>query len=179
MSEHEVGSLPWWQTQYLFSLRGPVDSILRLLEQQEITRAKARELIFYVARVIGGHWMQPAPEEGVPRAPWGKLDWCGDAVPDDAMPGDTVVWLDDYENDTVDPQDGEEPIDIWWDDMRPRETRRLAKEAYERGRRTGKAAARLARIRGLLVGLRAGLAGFESAASALLLVDRVLKEIDA
>ena len=50
----------------------------------------------------------------------------------------SVDWKDNYEEDTTDPQDGEEPFEIWWEDMRPREVRRLVKEAYERGFQRGK-----------------------------------------
>lgn len=82
MAEPEIGSREWWLVAGLFALRGPVDTILRLLEQQEITRTKARELLFYTARVTGGHWMKPAPEEALPDAPWAKLNWSGDALPD-------------------------------------------------------------------------------------------------
>lgn len=46
-------------------------------------------------------------------------------------------WVDDYENSTTDPQDGGEPIEIWWDDMRPREIRKLVKEVYERAFEAG------------------------------------------
>lgn len=82
MSEPGIGSREWWRVHSLFSLRGPVDSILRLLEQREITRGRAREILFYAARVTGGFWMKPAPEETPPEAPWDKLNWCGDAVSD-------------------------------------------------------------------------------------------------
>jgi hypothetical protein len=44
------------------------------------------------------------------------------------------MWVDDYENDTVDPQDGGEPIRIWWEDIRSREVREVVKRAYERGK---------------------------------------------
>ena len=43
-----------------------------------------------------------------------------------------IDWVDDSENDTVDPNDGEEPIVFWWDDMHPREVMALVKEVYER-----------------------------------------------
>ena len=82
MAEPVIGTREWWLVASLFSLRGPVESTLRLLEQQEITRAEARELLFYAARVTGGFWMKPAPEESLPDAPWDKLNWSGDAVPD-------------------------------------------------------------------------------------------------
>jgi hypothetical protein len=180
MSEPVIGSREWWLVAHLFSLRGPVDSVLRLLEQQEITRGKARELLFYAARVTGGFWMKPAPQETPPDAPWDKLNWCGDAVPE--RKGDAVVWLDDYENDAIDPQDGESPpIDIWWEDMRPQEVRRMAKEAYERGRRTGPAAMKLARIGEAMRKLVALCRSHESAATALLLpmAARILEEIES
>jgi len=45
----------------------------------------------------------------------------------------TIIWIDDYDDDTADPQDGDEPLRFWWEDMRPREVRDLVKESYERG----------------------------------------------
>ena len=53
----------WWFVAP-FMRRGPVETVLRLLEQEEITRAKALELIEAAAK---GHRM--------PSAPWGELNW--------------------------------------------------------------------------------------------------------
>ncbi len=44
-----------------------------------------------------------------------------------------IKWVDDWQNDETDPQDGQEPITIWWEDMRRREVRLLVKNSYERG----------------------------------------------
>ena len=48
-----------------------------------------------------------------------------------------INWIDEYENYTADPQDGEESFCFWWEDMRPREVLELVKEAYERGYNLG------------------------------------------
>jgi len=55
----------------------------------------------------------------------GKSDWIYDTDPPDV-----------YGGATLDPQDGGEPFVTWWEDMRPRETRELVKEVYERGRQS-------------------------------------------
>lgn len=47
-----------------FGIEGPVDVILRLLEQGEITRAKARESI-----------RQVVADQGEPTLPMDKLNW--------------------------------------------------------------------------------------------------------
>jgi len=44
-----------------------------------------------------------------------------------------IDWLTDSADNTIDPQDGDEPIDYWWEDMRPREVHALVIETYERG----------------------------------------------
>lgn len=49
-------------------------------------------------------------------------------------------WIDSWEDDETDPQDGGEPICCWWDDMRSKEVNRLVKEVYERGLAAGVAA---------------------------------------
>jgi len=48
-----------------------------------------------------------------------------------------VVWVINYEEDTMYPNDGEEIIKFWWDDMRAREVQQLIEESYERGYRKG------------------------------------------
>ncbi len=51
--------------------RGPVDAILRLLEQGEITRGKAMELLYQRLRLF----MTIRP------APWDRLNWCDADIP--------------------------------------------------------------------------------------------------
>ena len=49
-----------------------------------------------------------------------------------------MEWIEDWENETLDPQDGGDVIYFWWDDMRRREIVELIKKVYERGFRAGK-----------------------------------------
>lgn len=60
------GSLDWWRGPG-WAKRGPFDGILRLLQQDEITRGKALELIRQ--RITGDLW------DAVTPAPWDKLNW--------------------------------------------------------------------------------------------------------
>lgn len=43
-------------------------------------------------------------------------------------------WIENWNEDSLDPQDGQEPFCFWWDDMRPKEVNALVREAYERGK---------------------------------------------
>ena len=63
---NEIGTRKWFYGTPLWGARGVIDMILRLLEQEEITRAKARELI--EAAWFGGTGQS---------APWDKLNWSG------------------------------------------------------------------------------------------------------
>lgn len=68
----EPGSPEWWLSPPLM-IQGPVDTILRLMEQEEISRRKALELLAY-------RWAG-CPQDlqhALPPAPWGKLNWCDD-----------------------------------------------------------------------------------------------------
>ena len=68
----EPGSSEWWLSPPLM-IQGPVDTILRLLEQEEISRRKALELLAY-------RWAG-CPQDlrhALPPAPWGNLNWCDD-----------------------------------------------------------------------------------------------------
>ncbi len=67
--EPEVGSRAWFEDKY--RKRGPVDAILRLLEQEAISRAKALELIVFAT---SSELFSPG---FVPEAPWEELDWGG------------------------------------------------------------------------------------------------------
>lgn len=62
-----IGSLGWWYCSTPFALRGVIECILRLLEQQRITRRKAVGLVRYAMRGYVG--------EAPPSAPWDELDW--------------------------------------------------------------------------------------------------------
>ena len=83
--EPEIGTREWWNTiTRPFTPRGVVDAILRLLEQEAISRGKARELLAY--------WYNPGPDirrpKPLPAAPWEELNWCDDStprIPDEAM----------------------------------------------------------------------------------------------
>ena len=67
----EIGTARWFAVGDLWSKRGMVDVVLRLFEQERVTRAKALELLEYVMeRRTGG---EAATE--LPRAPWGELNW--------------------------------------------------------------------------------------------------------
>ena len=68
-----------------FGHQGLVDAILRLLEQEEISRARARELmhdvvILYARGICCPNCVPAAPDKPLV-APWAKLDWCDDAPP--------------------------------------------------------------------------------------------------
>ena len=68
----EPGTPEWWRSPG-FMIHGPADTILRLLEQEEISRRKALELLAYLH--VG------CPQDlnrALPPAPWGKLNWCDD-----------------------------------------------------------------------------------------------------
>jgi len=76
MVKGEPGSPEWWRSP-AFAPQGPADTILRLLEQEEISRCKARELLAYLS--VASHYdlrAEPAPPP--PPAPWIKLNWCDD-----------------------------------------------------------------------------------------------------
>ena len=63
---YEIGTKKWFQQSPLWCVRGVADVILRLLEQEEITRSKARELLAAMVRC-----------HDIPSAPWDKLNWSG------------------------------------------------------------------------------------------------------
>ena len=72
-------------TPNTFGTQGLVDAILRLLEQEEISRAKARELmhnvaVLYARDICCPNCIPPAPDEPL-KAPWAKVDWCDGAGP--------------------------------------------------------------------------------------------------
>jgi hypothetical protein len=67
-----MGSIEWWQQTHRWGLRGTVDTVLRLLEQEEISRKKAGELLVYAEMVPGYPPMMCPPP---PNAPWNKLNW--------------------------------------------------------------------------------------------------------
>ena len=81
MSNLPIGTVPWFRSANLFGTAvGIVDCVLRLLEQEEISRAKAGELIrdAVVGRLTG----QYAPE--CHKAPWDRLNfWNDDEAPHD------------------------------------------------------------------------------------------------
>ena len=73
MPNLRIGSDAWFLREAAFSPRGIVDSILRLFEQQRITRRKAVELIQY--------WYDPleAKRLGLSGdAPWSELNFYSD-----------------------------------------------------------------------------------------------------
>ena len=74
----EPGSIEWWRGP-LHQLRGPVDTILRLMEQEEISRRKALEAL---ACLYSGQ------SHGPPRLPMDRVNWCEDGLP--LMPGDSM-----------------------------------------------------------------------------------------
>lgn len=61
----EYGTNEWWRKAPALGVQGVIDTILRLFEQDEITRNKAKELI--------GDYYRGVPT--IPRAPWDKLNW--------------------------------------------------------------------------------------------------------
>jgi len=42
-----------------------------------------------------------------------------------------------HEQQTVDLLDGEDPVEYWWEDMRPKEVLRLVEEVYQRAYKKG------------------------------------------
>ena len=82
MTEGEMISPEWWRSPAC-AFRGPVDTILRLLEQEEISRRKALELLAYLYAAspydLRAEHVPPPPP--APWAPWAKLNWCDD-LPD-------------------------------------------------------------------------------------------------
>lgn len=68
---HKPGSPEWWSSP-AFGLQGPADTILRLLEQDEITRRKALELLEHL------FFCQVSRPKLRREAPWEKLNWCDD-----------------------------------------------------------------------------------------------------
>ena len=67
----EIGTREWYAGAPRWDRRGVVDSILRLLEQEAITRTKAVEMLRYAMDVA---WQ--ASTRLVPPAPWDDLNWC-------------------------------------------------------------------------------------------------------
>ena len=70
----------WWQTSPTWLARGVVDTILRLLEQEEITRSRARELIRDAMCDRGGEHdssqdCRKLNQDRCPAMPWDKLNW--------------------------------------------------------------------------------------------------------
>ncbi len=70
----KIGSVQWFQMTPTFSARGVIETILRLLEQQVITRRKALELIQFAT--IGRLDTEAQP----PPAPWEEQNWAPEAV---------------------------------------------------------------------------------------------------
>jgi hypothetical protein len=68
----EIGSPNWWRGP-AFASQGPVETILRLLEQKTISRSRALNLLQYV--FAGG---AQDHSRVIPSAPWDELNWCGD-----------------------------------------------------------------------------------------------------
>lgn len=73
----EIGTFKWWDSPP-FAFRGPIDTILRLLEQQEITRAKARELLVFLDSVRHRTRRSRIARRPSPLVPWNKLNWSDD-----------------------------------------------------------------------------------------------------
>lgn len=74
----DIGSKEWWCYTDLGGARGLIDSILRLAEQEEISRAKARELLEFaveveVVRYAAAGWEKYVKDP--PSAPWDKLNF--------------------------------------------------------------------------------------------------------
>jgi hypothetical protein len=69
----------WWYETPYDGARGKADTILKLLEQGEITRAKARELLQFAhdapLHLCGMEACRRRQEQMLPSAPWDKLDW--------------------------------------------------------------------------------------------------------
>lgn len=64
---NEIGTQAWWEGEAHYGMHGIADVILRLLEQEKITRGKAVELL----RAM----MWRAPGDAIPRAPWSEVQW--------------------------------------------------------------------------------------------------------
>lgn len=69
-----IGSPQWWANGP-YRIRGPADSILRLLEQQEISRSKAREMLAWAEHTRWGT-AKLKTHGPHPVAAWDKLNWC-------------------------------------------------------------------------------------------------------
>ena len=63
-----IGTRRWYALDAKKGPRGVIDHILRLLEQEDISRTKARELIEYAVYADLAH-------EPVPPAPWHLINW--------------------------------------------------------------------------------------------------------
>ena len=72
----EPGSPEWWRSP-VCAIRGPVDTILRLLEQEEVSRRKALELMAHLY-IAFPYDLRAEPAPAPPRAPWAALNWCDD-----------------------------------------------------------------------------------------------------
>ena len=79
--QNAIGSPAWWSKAPLdIGHGGPLDAVLRLLELDEISRDKAREM------VISCFWEDGA----IPKAPWGKVVY-GENHATDALEGARIV----------------------------------------------------------------------------------------
>lgn len=67
MPADTIGTQAWWDGEAHFGPRGIAEVILRLLEQEEISRRKAVELLRAMAwRGVG---------DKIPHAPWNAVQW--------------------------------------------------------------------------------------------------------
>ena len=83
-----IGSRRWWQVTPLYGAQGIADHILRLLEQEAISRRKAGELLAWGEHVrLHADGCPPHCERlsDPPGAPWDTLNWCDDVCPGDHM----------------------------------------------------------------------------------------------
>ena len=88
-TKDNIGSRRWWQVTPLYGAQGIADHILRLLEQEAISRRKAGELLAWGEHVrLHADGCPPHCERlsDPPGAPWDTLNWC-----DDVCPGDHIV----------------------------------------------------------------------------------------
>jgi len=81
-----AGTARWWWVTRFDGPRGTADTILRLLEQEVISRAKARELLEVAVNARQRLKGIAISGEQSPSAPWDRLNWC-----DDTCPGDPIA----------------------------------------------------------------------------------------
>lgn len=84
--EPEMGSMNWWLHTPVDGIRGIIDTVLRLLEQEAITRGKAREVVEWICNELT--LIRQYGRTIETKAAWGNAAW----KPPPLLPFDELNW---------------------------------------------------------------------------------------